>query len=249
MPQQFNNPANPDIHRTTTGPEIISAMEGDRVDAFIAGIGTGGTITGTGEALKAHYGDTRIIGVEPLTSAVLSGNPPGPHKIQGIGAGFKPKVLNLEIVDDIRPVSDEDAFRFSRRLATEEGLLVGISSGAALCAAWQVAKGLGISERRGWARFDVIQPMYSLVKRQAEVEILPLARAEGLGVITYSPVGGGMLSGKYGPDKRPDGGRLMTNKEYAYGDYCCGYQSCGCGQYPTECGFTWIFRYGDSKGD
>lgn len=143
MPQQFNNPANPEIHRQTTGPEIISAMEGDRVDAFVAGIGTGGTITGTGEALKAHYGDTKIIGVEPATSAVLSGKPAGPHKIQGIGAGFKPKVLNMDILDDIRPVSDEDAFRFCRRLAREEGLLTGISSGAALCAAFQVAEDLG----------------------------------------------------------------------------------------------------------
>jgi len=143
MPQQFNNPANPEIHRQTTGPEIISAMEGEKVDAFVAGIGTGGTITGTGEALKAHYGDTQVIGVEPLTSAVLSGNPPGPHKIQGIGAGFKPKVLNMDILDDIRPVSDEEAFRYSRRLACEEGLLVGISSGAALCAACQVAQDLG----------------------------------------------------------------------------------------------------------
>ncbi|MFQ5481783.1 MAG: cysteine synthase A [Nitrospinaceae bacterium] len=140
MPQQFNNPANPDVHRQTTGPEIIAAMEEEKVDAFVAGIGTGGTITGTGEALKAHYGDTRVIGVEPLTSAVLSGNPPGPHKIQGIGAGFQPKVLNMSIVDDLRPISDEDAFRYSRRLATEEGLLAGISSGAALAAAYQVAQ-------------------------------------------------------------------------------------------------------------
>jgi len=143
MPQQFNNPANPEIHRQTTGPEIISAMEGDRVDAFVAGIGTGGTITGAGEALKAHYGDTKIVGVEPATSAVLSGRAAGPHKIQGIGAGFKPKVLNMDIVDDIRPISDEDAFHYCRRLAKEEGLLVGISSGAALCAAFKVAEDLG----------------------------------------------------------------------------------------------------------
>lgn len=140
MPQQFNNPANPEVHRQTTGPEIISAMEGDRVDAFVAGIGTGGTVTGTGEALKAHYGNTRVIGVEPLTSAVLCGKPPGPHKIQGIGAGFKPNVLNLDVVDEIRPVSDEDAYKFTQRLAKEEGLLAGISSGAALFAACQVAQ-------------------------------------------------------------------------------------------------------------
>ncbi|MGP0567145.1 MULTISPECIES: cysteine synthase A [unclassified Nitrospina] len=143
MPQQFNNPANPEIHRQTTGPEIISAMEGDKVDAFVAGIGTGGTITGAGEALKAHYSDTKVIGVEPATSAVLSGRAAGPHKIQGIGAGFKPKVLNLDIVDDIRPISDDDAFHYVQRLAKEEGLLTGISSGAALCAAYQVAENLG----------------------------------------------------------------------------------------------------------
>jgi cysteine synthase A len=143
MPQQFNNPANPEIHRQTTGPEIISAMEGDTVDAFVAGIGTGGTITGTGEVLKEHFGHTKIIGVEPATSAVLSGMAPGPHKIQGIGAGFQPKVLNMAIVDEIRPVSDEDAFQYSHRLAKEEGLLVGISSGAAVCAAHQAAKDLG----------------------------------------------------------------------------------------------------------
>ena len=143
MPQQFNNPANPEVHRLTTAPEIISAMEGEKVDAFVAGIGTGGTISGTGEALKAHYGDTRVVGVEPLTSAVLSGSPPGPHKIQGIGAGFKPKVLNMNIVDDIRPISDEMAFDYSRRLATQEGLLVGISSGAAMAAAYKLAEELG----------------------------------------------------------------------------------------------------------
>lgn len=143
MPQQFNNPANPEIHRQTTGPEIIAAMNGEPVHAFIAGIGTGGTITGAGEVLKQHYGDVKIVGVEPATSAVLSGKAPGPHKIQGIGAGFKPKVLNMDIVDRIRPVSDEDAFAFAQRLAREEGLLVGISSGAACCAAYQLAEELG----------------------------------------------------------------------------------------------------------
>ncbi len=143
MPQQFNNPSNPEVHRQTTGPEIISAMEGEAVDAFVSGIGTGGTITGAGEVLKQHFGFTKIVGVEPATSAVLSGQPPGPHKIQGIGAGFQPKVLNMDIVDEIRPVSDEDAFRYTQRLAKEEGLLVGISSGAALCAAYQLAGEMG----------------------------------------------------------------------------------------------------------
>ena len=143
MPQQFNNPANPEVHRQTTGPEIISAMEGEAVDALVSGIGTGGTITGAGEVLKEHFGFTKIVGVEPATSAVLSGQPPGPHKIQGIGAGFLPKVLNMDIVDDIRPVSDEDAFKFTQRLAREEGLLMGISSGAALCAAYQLAGEMG----------------------------------------------------------------------------------------------------------
>jgi cysteine synthase A len=143
MPQQFNNPANPEVHRQTTGPEIIAAMNGEPVHAFVAGIGTGGTITGAGETLKKHYGHTKVVGVEPAMSAVLSGKPPGPHKIQGIGAGFKPKVLNLSVVDEIRPVSDEDAFKFSQRLAKEEGLLVGISAGAACYAACLTAKELG----------------------------------------------------------------------------------------------------------
>lgn len=143
MPQQFNNPANPEVHRQTTGPEIISSMNGEPVHGFVAGIGTGGTITGAGEVLKKHYGDTKIVGVEPATSAVLSGNPPGPHKIQGIGAGFKPKVLNMDILDSIRTVSDDEAYNFALRLAKEEGLLVGISSGANCFAACQLAKEMG----------------------------------------------------------------------------------------------------------
>jgi cysteine synthase A len=143
MPEQFNNPANPTIHRKTTGPEIICAMNGEKIDAFVAGVGTGGTITGVGESLKKHYGDTKIIAVEPATSAVLSGENPGPHKIQGIGAGFKPKVLNVDILDSIRPVSDDDAYQCSRRLGKEEGISAGISAGAACFAACEVAKELG----------------------------------------------------------------------------------------------------------
>ena len=143
MPQQFNNPANPEVHRKTTAPEIIAAMDGEPIDGFVAGIGTGGTITGVGEVLKKHYGEIKIVGVEPATSAVLSGNPPGPHKIQGIGAGFKPNVLNLDLLDRILPVSDENAFLFARRLGKEEGITAGSSSGAACFAANEMAKELG----------------------------------------------------------------------------------------------------------
>ena len=140
MPQQFNNLANPEAHRRTTGPEIVAAMGQEPIDGFVAGIGTGGTITGVGEVLRKHYKNVKVVGVEPLTSAVLSGNAPGPHKINGIGAGFKPNVLNLDVVDEILPVSDEEAFEFSQRLAKEEGLLVGFSAGAACSAAHQIAK-------------------------------------------------------------------------------------------------------------
>ena len=143
MPQQFNNPANPEIHRQTTGPEIIAAMNGETVDAFVAGVGTGGTITGTGECLKEHYGNVKVVAVEPATSAVLSGKNPGPHKIQGIGAGFKPKVLNMDILDSIRPISDEDAYSFSQSLGKEEGISAGISGGAACFAACKIAEELG----------------------------------------------------------------------------------------------------------
>ena len=143
MPQQFNNPANPEVHRKTTGPEIINAMDGEQIDGFVAGIGTGGTITGVGEVLKKHNRDIKIVGVEPATSAVLSGKPPGPHQIQGIGAGFKPNVLNFDILDRILPVSDEDAFVFAERLGKEEGIIAGSSSGAACFAANEIAKELG----------------------------------------------------------------------------------------------------------
>jgi len=142
MPDQFSNPANPEIHRKTTAVEIWEAMTG-RVDAFVAGVGTGGTITGVGEVLKSRLPQVQIVAVEPSASAVLSGNEPGPHKIQGIGAGFIPKVLNRSIVDKIVTVTDDDAYRTAKLLAREEGLLVGISSGANVFAAQKVAKTLG----------------------------------------------------------------------------------------------------------
>lgn len=142
MPQQFKNEANPRIHRKTTAQEILRAIDG-KIDAFVAGVGTGGTITGVGEVLKKHNQRIKIVAVEPKTSAVLSGKKPGPHSIQGIGAGFIPDVLNKDIIDEIIQVDDIEALRISRRLAKEEGLLVGISAGAAAWAALKVAKDLG----------------------------------------------------------------------------------------------------------
>lgn len=142
IPQQFKNQSNPEIHRLTTGPEIIEQM-GDQLDAFIAGIGTGGTITGAGEVLKEAYKDIKIYAVEPADSPVLSGGKPGPHKIQGIGAGFVPETLDVEVYDEIIQVKTEQAFEYARRVAKEEGILVGISSGAVIYAATEVAKKLG----------------------------------------------------------------------------------------------------------
>ncbi len=139
IPEQFENPANPAAHRKTTGPEIWSDTDGE-VDAFVAGVGTGGTITGVGEFLKSKKPDVKIVAVEPATSAVLSTGQAGAHKIQGIGAGFVPNTLNTEIYDEIIPVSNEDSFAFGKEIAKEEGVLVGISSGAALYAAIEVAK-------------------------------------------------------------------------------------------------------------
>jgi len=141
MPQQFNNEANPEIHRLTTGPEIADAL--DRVDAFVSGIGTGGTITGVGSVLKERFPEVNIIAVEPTDSPVLSGGKPGPHKIQGIGAGFVPKVLDTDIYDEIIQVTNDEAYDTARRAAREEGILGGVSSGAAIFAALQVAKKLG----------------------------------------------------------------------------------------------------------
>lgn len=143
MLQQFENPANPEVHRRTTGPEILEQMEGLSVDGFVAAVGTGGTITGVGHVLRQHAPSVRIVAVEPSRSAVLSGEPAGPHKIQGIGAGFVPAVLDREIFDEIAQVDDEEAYRMKRRLAHEEGLLVGISAGANVVAAERLAKQLG----------------------------------------------------------------------------------------------------------
>jgi cysteine synthase A len=140
LPDQFSNPANPEVHRRTTGPEIERALDG-RVDVFVAGVGTGGTLTGVGEYLREHTNPKlRVVAVEPRGSAVLSGGKPGPHRIQGIGAGFVPPVLNRELIDEVIPVSDDDAVETAWSCAKRMGLLAGISCGAALWAALQVAQ-------------------------------------------------------------------------------------------------------------
>jgi cysteine synthase A len=146
MPQQFENPANPEVHRRTTAREILEQMEG-RIDAFVAGVGTGGTLTGVGEVLKAEIGDVLVVAVEPADSPVLSGGNPGPHGIQGIGAGFVPRVLNTKIYDRVIRVQTSDALAMAARLARSEGILAGISSGAATTAALEVAKELGRGKR------------------------------------------------------------------------------------------------------
>jgi cysteine synthase len=142
MPQQFKNPANPLIHEQTTGPEILQALEG-QVEAFVAGVGTGGTITGVGHVLRRHNPQALIVAVEPADSPVLSGGGPGPHKIQGIGAGFIPDILDTKVYQEVLTVSNDDAMQTARRLARDEGVFVGISSGANVFAALQIARRLG----------------------------------------------------------------------------------------------------------
>ena len=142
MPDQFSNPANPDMHRKTTGPEIVNALDG-RVDAFVAAAGTGGTIMGCGEVIRQRNPAAKIVAVEPAGSPVLSGGDPGPHKIQGIGAGFVPKVLNRTLLDRVVTVTDDEAYQTAKLLAKKEGLLVGISAGANVFAAQKIAEELG----------------------------------------------------------------------------------------------------------
>jgi cysteine synthase A len=139
MPQQFNNPANPQIHRETTAEEIWNDTDG-KVDIFVAGVGTGGTLTGCTEVLKQRNKNLKSVGVEPKDSPVLSGGKPGPHKIQGIGAGFVPQVLNVDVIDEIIQVSNDDAMETARQLAAKEGILAGVSSGAAMWAAMQLSQ-------------------------------------------------------------------------------------------------------------
>jgi cysteine synthase len=153
LPDQFSNPANPEIHRRTTGPELLEALDG-RIDVFVAGVGTGGTITGVGEVLKERHPHCRVVAVEPRSSAVLSGGPPGPHRIQGIGAGFVPEVLNRELIDEVIAVGDEEAIAMARELSRHEGVLAGISCGAAVCGALEIGSR---PESRG-ARIATVLP-------------------------------------------------------------------------------------------
>jgi cysteine synthase len=162
MPQQFNNPANPEVHRRTTARELIAQLGERGCDAFVAGVGTGGTITGVGEIFRDKYPGVQIIAVEPATSAILSGGPVGPHKIQGIGAGFVPSILNRNVIHEVRKVTDREAYETKVKLAKEEGLLVGISSGSNAFAACQVAKQLGAGKRVVTVMCDTGERYFSL---------------------------------------------------------------------------------------
>ena len=162
MPMQFDNPANPEAHRARTALEILDAMGDDPIDAFVAAVGTGGTISGVGATLKQHHAGTRVIGVEPESSPVLSGGEPGPTKIQGIGAGFVPGNFNRAVVDEIRQVTDRDAYDMKRRLARESGLLVGISAGANVCIAKAVARELGAGKHVVTVLCDTGERYFSL---------------------------------------------------------------------------------------
>ena len=168
MLQQFKNPTNPDAHRKTTGPEIVEQMQGLTIDGFVAGVGTGGTITGVGEVLREEYPKVRIVAVEPTSSPVLSGGDPGPHRIQGIGAGFIPKVLNQKIYDCIEQIDDVEAYRMRQRLAHEEGLLVGISAGANVVAAARLARELGPGKHVVTILCDTGERYFSLEKYFAD---------------------------------------------------------------------------------
>ncbi len=147
MPDQFRNPANPEVHRLTTAREILEQLDGDAVDAFVSAIGTGGTVTGVGGVLRERFPTCRVIGVEPARSAVIAGQPPGPHKIQGIGAGFVPDTLDRAVLTELIAIDDRDAWEMARRIAREEGLLVGISSGANVFVAVDIARQLGPGRR------------------------------------------------------------------------------------------------------
>ena len=162
MPQQFNNQANPEVHRNYTVREILRDMGPNTVDAFVAGVGTGGTITGVGDVLKSLNISTKVVAVEPEGCAVLSGKKPGPHRIQGIGAGFIPNVLNLDLIDEIKMVSDQDAYDFSKALSKEEGILAGISSGASTCAAISIASQMSREENVVVMLPDSAERYYSL---------------------------------------------------------------------------------------
>ncbi|MEZ7890969.1 MAG: cysteine synthase A [Candidatus Wallbacteria bacterium] len=150
MPQQFNNPANPEVHRKTTAVEFLSFMNQYSIkpDALVFGVGTGGTLTGVSEVIKKFYPGVRTFAVEPASSPVLSGGQPGPHKIQGIGAGFIPGVLNTKIIDEIMKITNEEAFEYCRKLSANEGIMAGISSGAAACAAFKIAQNAACDDRR-----------------------------------------------------------------------------------------------------